>query len=149
MEPEKTIAQRMLAAHHPLPDVDAGVRPRALRDVLDYLGDSGLAFDEHHVAVPDMFLEVIEIVRNPALVALQLLSEKADQGVGKGLLDAHRVTGRCARCGNRRRVRTSNRFASRYGQRDSTPTPAPCPHSARRGRALDRPGKGLLDFLGG
>src|SRR5258707_1847392 len=68
-------------------DVDARMRPGALRHVLDDLGDARLALDQQHVAGPDVLLQVLEVVGNPALVAPHLLVEEPDQDVGKRALD--------------------------------------------------------------
>ena len=70
-----------------VPDVDARMRPGALRHVLDDLGDARLALDQQHVAGPDVLLQVLEVVGNPALVAPHVLVEEPDQHVGKGTLD--------------------------------------------------------------
>ena len=90
-----------------LADVDGGVRPGALGDVFDDLGDAGLPLDQEHVAGPDVLLEVLEVVRNAALVAPHLPGEEADQGVGKGPLEAHEASsaraGTIASCYHRRR----------------------------------------------
>ena len=67
----------------PVPDVEARVRPGALRQVFDDLGEPRLAFHEEHVAHAHVLLQVVEVVGNPALVVPHLADEEADHDVGQ------------------------------------------------------------------
>src|ERR1700680_2134872 len=55
------------------PDVERGMRPGRLRQVLDDAGNAVVAFDQQHVARPERRAQPIGVARRERLVAAQRL----------------------------------------------------------------------------
>ena len=68
------VAPQRFVAH-----VERGMRPRALRQVLDTFADALVAFDQNYVALADMAPQSGQIVGKVELVLLQRLGQNIDR----------------------------------------------------------------------